>query len=175
MGCKNTKGVTLPTVTSMTKTYTVTPQVIRRNLKTEIYKNNGKIRNVEDEIIKHQTELYILRSKDSNSSKLKEVEALITEARGKIFNYQTHNMILELHLETAAPGQYPYKKYDSTKSRNFGLSKASTANSSKQGYGYLQTEASCNGIVSKPSGLTEMENYFRHSLHSIQDEGNVSF
>lgn len=179
MGCKNSSPVTKPVMLQAEKKSTIlTPAIIRRNLKTEIMKNNGRIRKIQDDIIKYQTEHYVIRNQENNLSKLYDIDQKIKKARTDIFHYETHNMILELHLDTAAPGAYPHEKKLMAKraSRNLGISKMSSLNSSKMNnYGYLTTEASSNIYQTKPSGLTENEWGQRRSLHSIISEGSVGF
>lgn len=179
MGCKNTKSVSKPVVINHQKSFLLTPVVMRRNLKHEILRNNGKIRKWREEIVRSQADHYVLRSENPEDAKLLEIEESIAKARTKIFHLETHNMILELHLDTAAPGQYPIQKgFKKCRSRNIGgLSKTSTLTSSKLNGGYLTTESSYNYIQTKPSGMTEGEWLYRTSLHSIADEGdqNISF
>ena len=179
MGCKNTKSVSKPIVFNHQKSLLLTPVVMRRNLKHEILRNNGKIRKLREEIVRSQADHYVVRSENPENPKLLEIEESISKVRTKIFHLETHNMILELHLDTAAPGQYPNQhKMKRFRSRNnAGLSKASTLTSSKLNGGYLTTESSYNYIQTKPSGTTEGEWLYRTSLHSIADEGdqNISF
>lgn len=170
----------VPVIIETPKSSILTPAIMRRNISREIMKNNGNIRNYNDKIVRHQEELYVIKAENPKSIKLASINEDIEKLKIKIFHLETHNMILELHLETAAPGQYPNQKiYKSSKSRNFGrsITKTSSCNSSKLNYGYLTTENSSNFLSTKPSGLTEGEWLYRTPLVSIADEEDdkVSF
>ena len=62
MGCKNTKQVSLPVTLEDPKPFLLTPSVMRRNLKTEVLRNNTKLRKVKDEIAQKQADLYELKA-----------------------------------------------------------------------------------------------------------------
>lgn len=180
MGCKNTKSVSKPVELLAPKSFILTPAVMRRNLKTEILKNKGKIRKLEDEIIRYQADHFEIRSSEPKSLKLAEIDEKIQNMRSKIFNYQTHNMILELHLETAAPGQYPHakpKRLTLKPRRSSFITQSNTMSTCKQTYGYLQTEASTYGygLMTKPSNVTEQDWVFRSSIQSVSEESSIRF
>ena len=132
MGCRNTKGVSKPVVIANEKPSILTPAVMRRNLRTEMVMNKAKIHKLEDQIVRKKADYYLLNSQKGPQDKIKEITGEITKLQSKVFHCQTHNMILELHLETAAPGQYPNQKFmKKIRSRNSGLSKLSTFASTK--------------------------------------------
>lgn len=137
MGCANTTKVIRPDQIIEEKSTLITPNIIRRNLKTEIVKNNYKIRLIKDQVELLQTDLYNLIINEENFSKYIEIEQEIEKQNQRIFRYETHNIILKLHLETAAPGKYVQtaKKSHKSKSRNPILNtRSSTGNLSKHKY-----------------------------------------
>ena len=159
---------------------------MRRNLKTEIVMNKNKIHKLEDEIVRKKADYYLLKSENGPEEKIRETVEEITKLSSKIFQVKTHSMILGLHLDTAAPGQYPNQKYMKRLSRNSNLSKLSTFASTKINSGThvslrpnelahllpnenMQRNESAL-LNPKASGLTENEWVFRSSLHSIVDE-----
>ena len=156
----------------------ITPAIIRRNLKTEIYKNSCKIRSFQQIIGNLESELYNLRLNDENLNECIEIEEQIDKHKQKIFRYETHNIILQLHLETAAPGKYLNKKNNKSKlkSRNTGLStKSSTGNLSKYRYDCKTTEGSTAYFMTKQSNISEEDLNFNSSILSISNERELVF
>jgi len=111
----------------------------------EMLKNKTKAHKLENQIIEHQSEHFTLKRNDPSSPEIEEIEQDIAKLRAKIFNYHTHNMILDLHLDTAAPGCYPNTKklYMTKRSRN-------NNNAGER----LSTNTSTFALSTKPSGLS---------------------
>lgn len=70
MGCTNTsKNVSKPLPFLEPELTLITPAIIRRNLKTEIYKNSCKIKSIQQLISSLNADLYNLRLNDENFNK----------------------------------------------------------------------------------------------------------
>ncbi|CAI2367504.1 unnamed protein product [Moneuplotes crassus] len=142
MGCKNTKSVSKPIQIEVKSAILLTPAIIRRNLKTEILFNKNKIREISESITIKKAEYYTMNKSKANEKKIREILEEIQNLESKKFIKETHNMILDLHLDTAAPGCYPNQKfYKKFRSRNGGMSKCSTLTSTRL---YSETNRSAN-------------------------------
>lgn len=176
MGCSNTVNASKPIPVLQKQTTYITPAIIRRNLKTEIFKNTTKIRSWEERVAKLQSDLYRLDETDEYCGKVTEIETEIKDLKSKIFQYQTHCMILNLHLESAAPGKNLERMStkNNLKSRNTGLSKASTGTLSKRKFDWRITDASTAYLATKQSNISE-EDIANRSFISSSEERELVF
>lgn len=95
-----------------------------------------------------------------------------------MFKYETHNIILSLHLDSAAPGKYMNKKNNkhNLKSRNTGLStKSSTGTLSRLRYDYKTTEGSTGYAHTKQSNWSDEDMNFNNSILSISNDEELIF
>ena len=109
---------------------------------------------------------------EENFCKYIEIEQEIEKENQRIFRYETHNIILKLHLETAAPGKYirNAKAGSKNKSRNvFHSTRSSTGNLSRHKYDCKTTEVSSVYYMTRQSNISDDDFQVQNSILSISN------